>query len=165
MVRPVGSGRAPLAERLLARRIITPDGCWEYDGPRNRKGYGQIGLGGREGAKIGAHRASWMTFRGPIPTGMSVLHHCDNPPCFNPWKCLFLGTAADNTADMVQKGRGRGAPGEANPRARFTEEQVREIRRLYETGEHTTRSLGLRYGVSGVCIFKIVNYRTWRHVA
>ena len=51
-----------------------------------------------------AHRAAWVDANGPISEGMCVLHRCDNPPCVNV-DHLFLGTQADNIADMVAKGR------------------------------------------------------------
>lgn len=64
------------------------------------------------GKRTLTHRAAWGLANGPIPLGMKVLHHCDNPSCCQtdttagfPDGHLFLGTAADNTADMIAKGR------------------------------------------------------------
>lgn len=53
---------------------------------------------------MGAHRVSWIIFRGKIPKGKHVLHKCDTPLCVNP-KHLFIGTALDNIRDCFNKGR------------------------------------------------------------
>lgn len=52
-----------------------------------------------------AHRCAWRLWRGPIPEGKLVLHHCDNPRCINP-DHLYLGTDADNVRDREARGRG-----------------------------------------------------------
>lgn len=100
-----------IAERLEARLVDQPNGCREFDGSRTKggSGYAQIKVDGRS---IYVHRLAWELANGPIPPGIHVLHHCDNPPCCQtdptpgyPDGHLFLGTPADNSADMMAKGR------------------------------------------------------------
>ena len=79
-----------------------PGKCWPWDAPRSQDGnYGTMYVDGKHRM---AHRIAWALTKGPIPSGLDVLHHCDNPPCCNP-DHLFVGTRSDNMQDMVRKGR------------------------------------------------------------
>lgn len=69
-------------------------------------GYGSVYIndGSRSGATALAHRVVYEGLVGPIPEGMLLCHHCDNPKCVRP-DHIFVGTDADNKADMYAKGR------------------------------------------------------------
>ena len=54
--------------------------------------------------KRGPTRELWTAVNGPIPQGMLVLHHCDNPACVN-IDHMYLGTPRDNVLDMLRRGR------------------------------------------------------------
>lgn len=77
--------------------------CWIWTGLLQKSGYGVIK---RKQKAVRAHRAAYELYVGPIPTGLHVLHRCDNPPCVNP-QHLFLGTHVDNMRDMEKKGRAK----------------------------------------------------------
>lgn len=79
----------------------TASGCIEYDGARHGNGYRNVG---RNGKSWLAHRYAWTLRNGAVPDGLMVLHACDNRACVNV-DHLFLGTAKDNTRDMMAKGR------------------------------------------------------------
>lgn len=82
------------------------DGCLECHLEPNAKGYSYISIGGRNGIKIRAHRLIWIARFGPIEDDLFVLHKCDNRRCIYD-EHLFLGTALDNTKDMVNKERAK----------------------------------------------------------
>jgi hypothetical protein len=130
--------------------------CWLWNGSRTPNGYGKFG-------KDYAHRLIWEILVGPIPDGLIVCHHCDVKNCVNP-DHLFVGTYADNTADMVQKGRQRwdvNKAGERNGRATFTREQVERIRAEADQGT-SQKELIQRYAAPQSTINHIVRRYTWK---
>lgn len=99
-----------VAAVIASKATLGDSGCLEYRGNRNAMGYGVMWFKGRRGTLV--HRVAWTLAHGPIPGGMNVLHHCDNPPCIKtegdgqwPEGHLFLGSRDDNMADMKAKGR------------------------------------------------------------
>ena len=92
-----------VADRLAAKLVRMPNGCLEWTGTRSPDGYGRIWLNRKF---VRTHRLAWELANGPIPEGMFICHRCDNPPCCDVEKCLFLGSHDENMADMDQKDRG-----------------------------------------------------------
>ena len=107
-----------------------------------------------------AHRASYLIFKGEIPTGKLVLHTCDNRKCVNP-DHLFLGTAKENTADMYKKGRG--LIGNKVPQSKLNAQEVKKIRKLHSKG-FSQAYIARKYQMASPTICSIVNYKTWKHV-
>jgi len=140
----------------VQRSYATP--CLEWTRSRDQYGYGVIRYAGKYRK---AYRLAWEFANGPVPPGLLVCHHCDNPPCV----CvghLFVSTNLGNCLDAVQKGR---VPrGEAHERAKLTDERVRLIRYLYATGYTSFLRLSRIFGVRPWAIEQVVTRQTWKHV-
>lgn len=92
-----------------------------------------------------------------------VLHKCDNRPCCRP-DHLFLGTAKDNTDDMISKGRHWFPVGTQLPHSKLTEAKVRKIRDFRELHYFTHGVLADMFGVSQSVVAEILNRKAWAHV-
>ena len=121
----------PIADRIKERVTVSDRGCWLWNGPIFKDGYGCIGIK-RTGPQR-AHRVSYAKFVGPIPNGLWVLHRCDTPACVNP-EHLFLGTAYDNAIDREGKGRANRVSGATHHWAKHTERFVWGVRKMHRFG-------------------------------
>lgn len=153
---PPTDGKKPrktFEERFAAKvRTAGPDECWHWLGAPDTcsLGYGRIS---RDGVKLYAHRAAYEIAFGPIPAGMVVMHKCDCPSCNNP-RHLEAAFPADNTNDMVAKGR---------QRRNLTKAEVIEIDRLdREHGTYWTHArLASRFKVTESSIRRLLAGSTW----
>jgi hypothetical protein len=153
------------------KKVRRDGDCWMWTGAVVTNGYGQFYIG----KPVSAHRAAWLLFRGPIPSGSWVLHRCDQKRCVNP-DHLYLGTARDNARDAVERGQypsgerhgsrthlQQFARGERHGSAKLRESDVLAIRSAFSSGAGI-RSMARDYNVSEFAIHAIVYRKTWVHI-
>lgn len=114
----------------------TKSGCLEYTGYITNKGYGSIKIYKKP---ILVHRLIWEYYKGEIPDGLFICHHCDNPKCIN-INHLFLGTNGDNMQDMYNKGRN-------NRKLKISIEDKIDMYELRKKG-FLYKDIGLKFNIS-----------------
>lgn len=153
--------QAPTAEEVAYARIlkrsrregpvVNGQRCLVHTGARTSQNYGEVRVGSKV---VTTHKLAWTVLHGPVPEGIHVLHHCDNPPCFEDAH-LFLGDHSANMLDALKKGR--------NGRAKLDAEKVRELRAARAEGA-TAPALAKRFGISIRAVFKILSGESWSWV-
>jgi hypothetical protein len=142
----------PIGETLASSHRVDDSGCWLWTGSLNHLGYGYLGRRTEDGRRktIMAHRASYEHHTGPIPEGKVVCHTCDVRNCINPAH-LWIGTQADNMADMQAKGRQRygGTLGHHRPTT-FPEPRLIEI----ANDNRDPREIAAELGVTASTVYR-----------
>lgn len=151
----------PINERLESC-IISKNDCWLTNLALSN-GYPvlRVTSSGGKSRNLRVSRLMYEAYHGQIPDKMSVCHTCDNPACVNP-EHLFLGTAKDNTQDMLHKNRE--ARGDKLPQTKLTEVQVKEIKLLLAKGDLSNGKIGKLFGVHSATIGDIEKGITWKHI-
>jgi hypothetical protein len=130
-------------------KMSSSKGCWLWIGHRNKHGYGQFKQHYRT---VQVHRIAWELTYGSIPLDKMVCHSCHVPPCINP-DHLYLGTAKQNSEDMVNNGRWKG-------NQILTREQVEIIRVKLSEGE-SVGTVAIQYGIGQGAIYNIRSGVNW----
>jgi len=150
--------RAGIEEISRFAQVGGEDECWQFalkslvKNGTGRLLYGQIN---RFGKNWRAHRFVAHLCGEMLTPDIFVCHTCDNPLCVNSAH-LFLGSAADNVADKMAKGRHRSPVGENNGQAKISDSQARDVRRLALNGvKHKT--IAEQYGISQALVSMIKN--------
>lgn len=156
----------------LEKSIPEPNsGCWLWLGATGPFGHGRFHHPFRKKG-LQAHRFIYESLRGEIPSDLIACHKCDNPACVNP-DHIFIGTQADNMADMRRKGRGSEPPRKDWPAVmrhtahhwqKLTIDQVVEIKKRLAAGERQ-HIIAADYGVARNTIGNIAQGIRWAHVA
>lgn len=131
--------------------------------PRSgRGGYLTVTLQrGPEVKNLPVHRVIALAFHG-LPLEGQEVRHLDGNKLNNAASNLAWGTHVENMDDRAAHGR---VPlGEDHHNARFTAQQIADIRAAHSAGE-SQYSLAKRHRVSKMAIWKIVRGKVWAHVA
>jgi hypothetical protein len=98
----MGAKNAPPEVRFHRHYTPVESGCWLWTGALDRKGYGQMNVGGK--TTSATHFSLFMDGRPRPHKNACALHRCDTPACVNP-DHLWWGSHKENSQDMAAKGR------------------------------------------------------------
>ena len=149
-----------IRSRFFAKTRRSENGCLEWTASQKGRGRGQFSLYHHRPINIvrTASRVAFWLEHGVWP--QLACHTCDNPLCVDHTH-LFEGTNADNSADMVKKGRQ--VRGEKQHMTKLTEAMVSDMRRLRIEG-WSKQMLADRFQVDHKSVYNICHYVTWKHV-
>ena len=112
---------------------------------------------------ITAHRLVALNFLEKDDVTNLQVNHIDGNKLNNNVDNLEWCTLEENIKHAFEIGL-RNSTGTNNPKAKLTENEVREIRKLYKNKKKNALELSKIYGVSRTNIYSIVNNKIWKEV-
>lgn len=161
---------------LFWSKVSKTETCWLWTASVGWNGYGMFGKPTRRAHLVAIELAGIA-----VLPGMLGLHKCNNTRCvrYHP-DHVYVGTHSDNASDRWKAGVPDNfresvslvTRGEDNGAHKLTEEQVIEIRNLYENGRTgrarsssmSMQKLANRFGMSYTQVKRIIHKQAWRHV-
>jgi hypothetical protein len=149
-------------------RVSTMGRVWSFRKSRmlkpspHRRGYVQVTLSGKDGSQetIEIHKIVMRTF--DINPGNAEINHINGDKTDARLSNLEYVTHIENVhhaRDVLGV-----FIGERNPKAKFTDDQIREIRTLYAVGNLTQKAIAARYNTTQQRIHDIVTRKNWKHI-
>jgi len=132
---------------------VEEEECWNWTAAIGPDGYGRVWIG----RQVNAQQVAYVLSKGDILPGQVIRHSCNNRTCCNPLH-LGVGSQLDNVQDRVDSKRTKVVG------RKLDEQQVKEIRTIYSTGNVTLSELAEVYGLSYDGIQRVVQRRTWKHI-
>ena len=130
-------------------------GCWEWPFAKDQYGYGLFLLRGKT---TRAHRYVCLRVHGEPPTPMhEAAHSCRRRGCINPHHLIWK-TKSENESDKLAHGTHN--RGTRNGRAKLSEAEVLEIRRLCSMDSERA-AIAAIHDVSLTTVRKIESRKAW----
>lgn len=144
--------------------IRGPHDCWPWKLAVSSQGYGRFRHHKEPKLSIQAHVMALEIATGEAaPKGLLGCHSCDTPRCCNPAH-IWMGTPAENVADMMRKGRNSYVTrvGESANSAKLKADDIKTIRSLPKSMANI--EIGASFGVSHVTISLVRRHKAWKHI-
>jgi len=142
---------------------------WRLRGFIDGDGYVRYVLFNAGGQKqtVIAHRLVAEAFIGPAPSGAHEVAHNNGSRLSNHYTNLRWATRKENDADTVVHGTAR--VGINNGRAKLSEDDIRDIRKMYHEIKNRERfgkisDLARQYGIHHATLVNIATGRSWVHL-
>lgn len=135
-------------------RVQRGPSCWEWQGRRDKLGYGHFRFNGKSHL---AHRLAYAFSTGHLSGSDLIRHKCDNPHCVRP-DHLEIGNSKDNIHDAIIRARSG-----KHWLASLAPEQVRQARQMHASGSKP-RTIATTFGVSINVIYCLLKGQTYKHV-
>lgn len=141
--------------------------CWNWKAYVNKRGYGTFKY---NCATFGAHRMAYVLTKGLSNGWLQVQHLCNNGMCCNP-SHLELGDNCKNVEYMIECERQ--SKGEKNGQSKLTEDQVREVHKLYNELRKLhpgyrqwqfTEPIAQKFNITKEEIGNIIHGRNWHYI-